>query len=119
MDSDNESSEGGMWQRLKESPRTVSALIIILIVAAAIYAFSGEENSQPNIPVSDEVAVTEGGDEGDEVIKKEPQVAAGVSETEQTPEALPEVQRTNEGYEEVAQAGEGQWQVINPVHCQQ
>jgi hypothetical protein len=46
MANGNLEEEGGFIQRVKESPRTVSALIIILIVAAAIYAFSGEETGQ-------------------------------------------------------------------------
>ncbi len=50
--------EGGLIDRIKESPRTVSALIIILIVAAAIYAFSGD-NNQINGETADEAAVTE------------------------------------------------------------
>lgn len=43
MEYEDEEQKGGLLQRIQESPRTVSALIIILIVAAAIYAFSGDE----------------------------------------------------------------------------
>lgn len=43
--------EDSFLNKIKESPRTVSAIIIILIVAAAIYAFSG--NKQDN---NDQVA---------------------------------------------------------------
>jgi hypothetical protein len=47
MDYEQDQQENqGVMQRIKESPRTVSALIIILIVAAAIYAFSGDKNKQ-------------------------------------------------------------------------
>ena len=48
MDDNEIQEEGGLIDRIKESPRTVSALIIILIVAAAIYAFSGDEGGQIN-----------------------------------------------------------------------
>src|SRR3989344_3352994 len=40
---ENTTEDESLFDRIKESPRTVSALIIILIVAAAIYAFSGNE----------------------------------------------------------------------------
>lgn len=43
---EDQTQDEGVMQRIKESPRTVSALIIILIVAAAIYAFSGNQNKQ-------------------------------------------------------------------------
>lgn len=105
MDDDNGLSGGGIWQRIKESPRTVSALIIILIVAAAIYAFSGEEATQPGIPTGGKVALTD--DEAEGIAEKEPQIAAGTNESGQTPEVIPEAKRTNEGYVEVAQVGDG------------
>lgn len=108
MDDENGINEGGTWQRLKESPRTVSALIIILIVAAAIYAFSGDEAATPNVPASDgEVAVTEEGGE-DATQQKNPQIAAGMTEAgEVVEEAMPVAERTSEGYVEVAQTGDG------------
>lgn len=105
MNEDNGLGESGMWQRLKESPRTVSALIIILIVAAAIYAFSGEETTKSEMPDKSDVAVTE--EEGEEVIQKEPKIAAGVTGSEEVGEVIPEAKRTKEGYVEVAQAGDG------------
>jgi hypothetical protein len=37
--------DDGFMNRIKESPRTVSAVIIVLIVAAAIYAFSGNKQN--------------------------------------------------------------------------
>lgn len=37
---------GGFIERMKESPRTVSAIIIVVIVIAAIYAFSGNNQNQ-------------------------------------------------------------------------
>lgn len=104
MDDNNSSSGGGVWQRIKESPRTVSALIIILIVAAAIYAFSGEEATPPGIPTGGEAALTDEETEG--IVEKEPQIAAETNESGQLA-VLPEAKRTNEGYVEVAQAGDG------------
>ncbi len=58
---DDQNQDEGVMQRIKESPRTVSALIIILIVAAAIYAFSGNKNNQgstDNGSLLTEVSVT-------------------------------------------------------------
>ncbi len=37
--------DDGFMTKIKESPRTVSAIIIVLIVAAAIYAFSGDKQN--------------------------------------------------------------------------
>lgn len=57
MDYEQDSNPNqGVMDRIKESPRTVSALIIILIVAAAIYAFSGDKNrvNQDNLVLNSE-----------------------------------------------------------------
>lgn len=99
MDDNEIQEEGGLIDRIKESPRTVSALIIILIVAAAIYAFSEDEGGQ----VSDtgeqtQVAAEDSGEEvnsneaeGEEVIEvadevdtqeREPRVAAETTTTD-------------------------------------
>ncbi len=109
--------EESFWQRVKESPRTVSALIIILIVAAAIYAFSGDDQKEAEIAqeaattenaVTEEAAVNA---ETEEAAKPEGQVAAGATDNEAAAEEpaveLPEARKTAEGYVEVANAGEG------------
>ncbi len=118
-DTPNESS---FWERLKESPRTVSALIIILIVAAAIYAFSGEKATpEERGEVEEQTAVTEEvipAEEQDESQKEETeQVAGEVSETqqqegerettEQEKQGIAKAERTGQGYVEIAQAGDG------------
>lgn len=137
MESDNFEEQGGLLQRLKESPRTVSALIIILIVAAAIYAFSGKEADNSAEDVNEETAVTEEGEtiteegandqgegeviagEGEEIAsiseettEKEARVAAGtnvqdVTSTQPSLDELPKAERTDQGYVEIAQAGDG------------
>jgi hypothetical protein len=105
--------EGSLIDRVKESPRTVSALIIILIVAAAIYAFSGEEDNQEAAMVDDEgIPVTEEGTAAETMQEREGQVAGdGMEEGEGTAMSeeveLPQARRTGEGYVEVAQAGDG------------
>lgn len=126
--------EGGLIDRIKESPRTVSALIIILIVAAAIYAFSGEEN-QINGETGSEAATTEEAADGDAANNDQEETLdttgkeAGASDdtkttggakrdgttkgatstplAESSPTPLPEPQRTASSFIEVAETGNG------------
>ena len=101
-DFNSDGGNGGWLQQLKESPRTVSALIIILIVAAAIYAFSGPENDSRDIDDHDDGMVASEDDPG--------QTAGTIS----TPEdiaaeesTLPAATRSEEGFTETANAGDG------------
>ena len=122
--------EGGLIDRIKESPRTVSALIIILIVAAAIYAFSGDSNPQ-NRDTLEGVAVTEKAEDGEtnenddqattdadtnnDGAESEKAQASDINTTEgktvtdKKTESIPtaEPQRTASSFIEVAQAGDG------------
>lgn len=114
----DQNEDGGFLSRLRESPRTVSVLIIILIVAAAIYAFS---DNQDQTPVADVEEVTEEAmiDEADEGGTGEEMAGAIAEDTTQPPRevspevlaeqnrALPAGERTNEGYVETAQSGDG------------
>lgn len=93
----NTPPDEGLWRRIKESPRTVSALIIILIVAAAIYAFSGPRET-PNEAVTPTPTEVPGSPAGRPV-----QVTPKA--TEVTP--LLEARRTETAFVEVAQRGEG------------
>lgn len=121
MADDFEDESISFVDRIKESPRTVSALIIILIVAAAIYAFSGEPQEGIEIVEDDSTNVTTEGEPTtkpatDETMQEPGEVA---SEAVATPtavsteqlmaesKALPEPTRTDEGFQEIAQAGEG------------
>lgn len=131
MEYEENNEESSFFDRVKESPRTVSALIIILIVAAAIYAFSGDNTQQPEdlLAVDDEQTQDEdvnedqedAGDEEGEVTDEE---SPTQDEQVQTPDtntttkvsqdelseqnkSLPEAQKTDEGYQEVVAAGEG------------
>lgn len=51
-----QNNSGNFFERMKESPRTVSAIIIVVIVIAAIYAFSG--NNQTQNPVAQNATPT-------------------------------------------------------------
>lgn len=101
----NTPQDDGLWQRIKESPRTVSALIIILIVAAAIYAFSGPRQSN-----TESATETPGESAGAQVTVSpapgSPTASpAGKKTVQATP--LPEARRTETAFVEVAQRGEG------------
>lgn len=120
-DTDVDYEEGSFLDRIKESPRTVSALIIILIVAAAIYAFSGGEQNQEGV-TTDQAAVTSP-EVGSTTTPAGSPLATAPDETTAAPvvsrapvtqeelqqqaQTLPEPRKTDEGYVEVTQAGEG------------
>ncbi len=103
-------------QRLKESPRTVSALIIILIVAAAIYAFSGEDKPKQTGQAS-QTATTSGAVTGDTQNSNTDQAVGNTEPTTASPNPdtagsttttpTPEAHRTDKSYIEVAAAGNG------------
>lgn len=100
----NTPQDEGLLQRIKESPRTVSALIIILIVAAAIYAFSGpqkEGNPAPSETPQDSAV----GQVSTSPVPGSPTVAATKVTVASTP--LPEARQTETAYVEVAQQGDG------------
>ncbi len=112
---------GSFMERMKESPRTVSAIIIVVIVAAAIYAFSGN-NQQQNAEVAvnesptPEISVTPAPS-----TSVTPTTKAEVKKAEVAPKAvavdknvltqqsktLPEGKTTDNAYVEKAQKGDG------------
>lgn len=119
-DTNADYEEGSFIDRIKESPRTVSALIIILIVAAAIYAFSGDNATTPE-GETDQAAVTStepaadtdetpaATEEGNETNMAATTPSAPVTQDQLKVEAekLTEPRKTDAAYVEVAQAGEG------------
>lgn len=121
-----------LFERVKESPRTVSALIIILIVAAAIYAFSGNEKQtnddidlglvpqitnedQENQANTDGTQSEEAATDDNQITETQPQEIASATplksvsqvELQQQSEGLPEGVKQDNDYIETAQAGEG------------
>lgn len=96
-DQSEQNQENGFFNRLKESPRTVSVLIVILIVAAAIYAFSGKQQNQAG-PQEQQASPVESTATPETV---SPEVLS------QKNQALPAGERTDAGYVETAQAGDG------------
>ena len=131
---DDETQDGSLMDRIKESPRTVSALIIILIVAAAIYAFSGDDTQQAEEITAeqaaaeqteeqegeamaegevagDEDAMEEGAEEESEGAMEEITAATpqpvDTEELAEQSQSLPEATKTESAYVEVAAAGDG------------
>ena len=121
-DLDNNDQPTSFMDRIKESPRTVSALIIILIVAAAIYAFSGDKNrtaANPNqdqttdqTAATDQATVTPSvspSPEGSQAPAVAGATATPVTQAELSDKAktLPAAQTENNAYVETAQQGDG------------
>lgn len=113
--------DDGFVNRMKESPRTVSAIIIVLIVAAAIYAFSGNEQNT-NEDVAENISATEAPvvsvtptpesmKEETKMDAKKPAVspAAPVDKASlmAASKKLPEARTTDNAFIEVAQKGDG------------
>lgn len=97
-----QNQDDNFMNRIKESPRTVSAIIIVVIVAAAIYAFSGNKG-QNEVVQSPEVSP-------DSSITPEtsPSVSpAGTASPSITPSVAPAARTTDVAYIEVAQKGDG------------
>ena len=124
----NMEEEGGLMERIKESPRTVSALIIILIVAAAIYAFSGEESSSPEeldeagVVVSEELAPgtadeatgeEAAGETAGDVVVEEVAPVIELPEPSQTEQAFDEVAQKGDGLTHLARRASGRWMSQN------
>lgn len=105
-----QNQDDNFMNRVKESPRTVSAIIIVVIIAAAIYAFSGDKQT-------DEVAVnspeaspsTEASPQASDVMEKKDSAMKEVDKAMMSEKAksLPEARTTDSAYIEVAQKGDG------------
>lgn len=116
MEYESNESQGSFFDRIKESPRTVSAIIIILIVAAAIYAFSGRQNTEeaaaPSGEISEESVATNSPEPTEMAAITEPTSPAPASPMpalnfQEMAKTLPAAERNDQGYTEVAQPGDG------------
>ena len=105
---EEQQGDEGFVEKLRNSPRTVSTIIVILIIAGAIFAFS--DRKQTSVTPSPE-STTEAPEQS---ASAEPTKEAEVSEVEKdvvvkatpVPTPLPEVKETAEAYTEVAQKGQ-------------
>lgn len=108
---DEQKPEGGVVERLRNSPRTVSTIIVILIIAGAIFAFS--DKKQEGVNPSAEPTTEEPQNSAEPSASPSDKVASSAtakpgSSIKETPKAtpLPEVKETAEAYTEVAQRGQ-------------
>lgn len=113
---DEQSTEGGFVERLRNSPRTVSTIIVILIIAGAIFAFS--DKKQNEVTPSEEPTTEEPQNLAESSTSASPspsdKVASGATakpEASKKPEQaaatpLPEAKETAEAYIEVASRGQ-------------
>lgn len=107
----NGETGGGLLERLRNSPRTVSTIIVILIVVGAIFAFSDRGGQAPTPPSPTATGAS---------IKESPAPEEAMSKTKDAGEAeklletarpspapLPEARETENAYSEVATRGDG------------
>lgn len=108
-----QNQDDNFMNRVKESPRTVSAIIIVVIVAAAIYAFSGNNQQNNEVALNSpettpEASATPAPEKKEEVkgamTTPKPVDKAMLSESAKK---LPEARTTDSAYIEVAQKGDG------------
>lgn len=106
---------GGFLERLRNSPRTVSTIIVVLIVVGAIFAFSDRGNQPVSSPTpgGTETPATEASPTPEGEATPVPGAADDVKDQEApatpepTPSPLPEAQETDAAYIEVAGKGDG------------
>jgi hypothetical protein len=108
---DEQKPEEGVVERLRNSPRTVSTIIVILIIAGAIFAFSDkkQEGAKPSTePTTEEPqnSAESSASPSDKAVLSA--TAKPGSSIKETPKAtpLPEAKETAEAYTEVAQRGQ-------------
>lgn len=111
---DGETGGGGFLERLRNSPRTVSTIIVILIVVGAIFAFSDrgakpEVTQSPTVTPLGESPVPEATPEGTSTASPEATAspAEGAVKPTPVPTPIPEAKETDAAYIEVAARGEG------------
>jgi len=112
---DEQNTEGGVVERLRNSPRTVSTIIVILIIAGAIFAFSDRKqnganpSAEPtaeepqNVAESSASASPSGKAASTSAATAKP--GSSVKETPK-PTPLPDAKETAEAYTEVATRGQ-------------
>ena len=114
-DADDTNESGNWLDRIKQSPRTVSALIIILIVAAAIYAFSGNKQQTDNEQVANTSPTPAASESVQPAANPTSTQAAGnpaptqvsQQDLQKAASSLPTEQKTASAYVETAQKGDG------------
>jgi len=110
---DEQNKEGGFVERLRNSPRTVSTIIVILIIAGAIFAFSDRKNdvaSPSEEPTAEEPqnSAESSASPSEKAVSSAAATANSEGNVKETPKPtpLPESKETAEAYVEVAQRGQ-------------
>jgi hypothetical protein len=111
MADEQNKEEGGVVERLRNSPRTVSTIIVILIIAGAIFAFSDKKQNgaKPSAePTAEEPQNLAGASASPSEKAAASATAKPKASTKEAPKAtpLPEAKETAEAYVEVAQRGQ-------------
>lgn len=101
----DDQNSGGILERLRNSPRTVSTIIVILIIAGAIFAFSDRGSPRPSPSPEPETKSTDVAASP----AARPSPAANGETMKPSPSATPlsQASETSEAYTEVAERGQG------------
>lgn len=108
-----QNQDDNFMNRIKESPRTVSAIIIVVIVAAAIYAFSGNNKQNNEVASNSPEATPEASPTPATSPSSEMKGATAAptpvdkAKLSESAKKLPEARTTDSAYIEVAQKGDG------------
>lgn len=108
---DEQKPEGGVVERLRNSPRTVSTIIVILIIAGAIFAFSDKKQNGANPSAEPTAEEPQNIAESSASPSSSSSAAATAKPADKKKEApaatpLPEAKETADAYVEVAQRGQ-------------
>lgn len=101
----DDQNTGGALERLRNSPRTVSTIIVILIIAGAIFAFS--DRGSPSTSPSPEPETKSTEEAAAPAVSPSPGRKAGDIKPSPSATPLPQASETSEGYTEVAESGQG------------
>jgi len=104
----DEQNSGGFIERLRNSPRTVSTIIVILIIAGAIFAFSDRKSQNPTPSAEPTEQPTEEATASASATATSEKAAAKTQpKATPKPTEMPKATETAEAYNEVAQNGQG------------
>lgn len=100
-----EQKNEGFVERLRNSPRTVSTIIVILIIAGAIFAFSDRKQAEVSPTASATPEAPEQLSSAEPTKEAESGKNGKVDSAQATP--MPKAEETNDAYVEVATKGQG------------
>ena len=103
-----EQKSEGIVERLRNSPRTVSTIIVILIIAGAIFAFSDRKQTgvTPSPESTTEAPEQSASAEPTKAAEADKNGKVAAAKATPVPTPLPQAKETNEAYTEVAAKGQ-------------